>query len=144
MSEIASTSSEISLNKHGLEHGLFLNRLEVALEQKRMSRRGLAKALDVSASGINAYWSKKSEPSRSMLIEISRELDVSLDWLATGNGAMRRGGFDCLDPDAAEAAMLAIADTVRDTKHKLSDNSLKVLFEDFYRGFLEAGRTDDE
>lgn len=57
---------------------------------------------------------------------------------------MRRDQIEGLDRTAAEAAMLAVADTVAGTSHRLSDNALKTLFDDFYRGFDEAGREGED
>lgn len=70
----------------GLEHSAFISRLDYVLEEKKTSRRGLAASIGVSQPGLNAYWTRQSEPPRPTLIAIANALGVHLLWLATGEG----------------------------------------------------------
>jgi phage repressor protein C with HTH and peptisase S24 domain len=67
----------------------FSERLGLAIGAR--SVREIARACGMAEGSIRQYLSGKSDPSRSALISLSNELEVSLTWLATGEGPRNRG-----------------------------------------------------
>ena len=64
-------------------------RIKQARQLKNFSQKQLASYIGVSGSAISQYESNSyfhSEPSIKKLISISKALDVSIEWLATGRG----------------------------------------------------------
>ena len=69
---------------------LLAERIKQARQSKNLSQKQLASNIGVSGSAISQYESNSyfhSEPSIKKLIAISKALDVSIEWLATGRGA---------------------------------------------------------
>lgn len=58
----------------------------IAAQRQRLglSQAQLAKKLHISASAVGMYEQGRREPSVDVLIALSRELDVSIDYLLTG------------------------------------------------------------
>ncbi len=68
---------------------LLASRIKLARQSKKLSQKQLANRIGVSASAISQYESTShfhSEPSIKNLISISKVLEVSIEWLATGRG----------------------------------------------------------
>lgn len=96
----------------GTEHGAFLARLDRILAERKLSRRGLALAMGVSQTGLNAHWSKGSAPSRTVLIKMARALEVELKWLIAGEGPIRAEDFPSsggIPSPILDAEVLAVA-----------------------------------
>jgi len=83
---------------------LLAERIKQARQSKNLSQKQLASNIGVSGSAISQYESNSyfhSEPSIKKLIAISKALDVSIEWLATGRGAKNIQYFlknDCPPP----------------------------------------------
>ncbi len=68
---------------------LLAARIKQARRSKNLSQKQLSDRIGVSASAISQYESTShfhSEPSIKKLISISKVLEVSIEWLATGRG----------------------------------------------------------
>lgn len=64
-------------------------RIRQSRESKGLSQKQLAEKIGVSSSAISQYESTShfnSEPSVKNLINISKILDISVEWLMTGRG----------------------------------------------------------
>ncbi len=60
--------------------------IRIALARKRMgiSQAQLAKRLHISPSAVGMYEQGRREPPADVLVALSAELDVSIDYLLTG------------------------------------------------------------
>lgn len=67
----------------------FPERLKTAIGTR--SARSFAIECGVSPTVMHQYLSGKSEPSRLVLVAIAKTAAVNLDWLAIGEGEIRRG-----------------------------------------------------
>lgn len=67
-------------------HSSFAGRLLSTITNKHKSVRSFALENGFAPSAMALYTSGKSEPTRPVLCAIAKALDVSLEWLATGNG----------------------------------------------------------
>lgn len=65
----------------------FSERLRIALEDR--SAYSLSKSLNVSTSTAEKWLKGTSEPGLSNLCALAKNLGVSIQWLATGEGPMR-------------------------------------------------------
>jgi len=83
---------------------LLAERIKQARQSKNLSQKQLASNIGVSGSAISQYESNSyfhSEPSIKKLIAISKALNVSIEWLATGRGNQNIKDFlknDCPPP----------------------------------------------
>lgn len=59
---------------------MFIDRLDKILKTKKMTGAELAKRINLS-SGAYSYWKKGKTPNAEQLEKISKELNVSVDWL---------------------------------------------------------------
>lgn len=67
-------------------------RIKFVREKLGISQSVLAKELGLeSPMAISSYESGKTEPDTSKLIKLSKMANVTLDWLLTGEGEMKRG-----------------------------------------------------
>lgn len=71
------------------ELGRFAERLRQLLGKK--SARSFALEAGLSVQSFHKYISGISEPTRPVINSIAETADVSLEWLATGRGPMRKG-----------------------------------------------------
>ena len=67
----------------------FIDRLDIALQDKDMTAKELTESLGVGKTTVNDWRRGKSTPSPKALIGISHILDVSIDWLLTGSDKPR-------------------------------------------------------
>lgn len=63
-------------------------RIRMARRRERLSQAGLADLLGVGRSAVANWECGKAKPSTQHLQHLSAGLQVSLDWLATGTGAV--------------------------------------------------------
>jgi phage repressor protein C with HTH and peptisase S24 domain len=70
------------------KHNSFVDRLSV-LEELVGNKSKLATRAGLSNSGIRHYFFENGEPTRPQLIALARAAGVHIDWLVTGEGAMR-------------------------------------------------------
>lgn len=82
----------------------FAERLRAALGERSGRSVALATGGEVSPTAMNQYLAGQSEPTRPVLIRLAKELGVSVQWLATGEGPerMRNDGWPIL-PDGEPA-----------------------------------------
>lgn len=87
----------------------FRDRLDRAFETYPGQRRGLAKRIadrcDVSDQAVGR-WRKTGKVQRENLAPLADELGVSVEWLLTGRGSMRR-------PSAGDMEIIIAGDTAR-------------------------------
>lgn len=80
------------LNNSKSEKEQFARRLHLALDQQGIPRRGrqtrLGKMFGVSQKAAGKWLSADAIPSMERSIEITKALDVCLEWLLTGRGPM--------------------------------------------------------
>lgn len=73
---------------YGTELGHFAERLKSVIGDEAL--RSFAERVGVAPSSIHQYLAGKSDPSRATVIKIANAGNVSMLWLATGEGPMRR------------------------------------------------------
>lgn len=64
------------------------NRIFTLLEQKKISQSELSRKLNIKQSTISGWKQRKNEPEAELLEPISKALNVSLQWLITGNESL--------------------------------------------------------
>lgn len=96
----------------------------ITLQRKKLgiSQAELAQRLSISTSAIGMYEQGRREPSNAMLIALSKELHVSIDYLLTGHNWS-------LGDDSSSTFLICPSNriTIRNTKHtvlSLSDEEL--------------------
>lgn len=67
-----------------MENRNFGDRLKKAIKNAGTTQRALAGRLSLSESSVSGYIKGDTEPSLDSLDTISKQLNVSLDWLITG------------------------------------------------------------
>ncbi|HTB50739.1 MAG TPA: helix-turn-helix domain-containing protein [Solirubrobacteraceae bacterium] len=84
MTEKITSSSDIAADDSG-----FAVRLLRAMEEAKHSRRSLADAINVHHNLVG-NWAKGSYlPNAQHLVPLAQKLDVSIDWLLTGEETLR-------------------------------------------------------
>jgi len=64
----------------------FPERLQRIIEEKKISKYKIAKAIDISASTVSNYIKGKTKPDSTKLTVLSNLLGVNKEWLQTGEG----------------------------------------------------------
>ncbi|MGA7870721.1 MAG: helix-turn-helix domain-containing protein [Candidatus Binatus sp.] len=95
------------------------------------SRYRLAKASGVPESTLQQYARQELPPRSDILIKLARAANVSVDWLATGQGEMRAAG----QPPGATFADVAMVE-LRDIHAALHMEQIRALLP-FSRSWLE-------
>ena len=85
----SSEFSRKSVPSPGSELGTFPKRLEFIVGEQ--SVRAFARRCGMSDTVLRQYLAGKSEPTRLALISIAEAGNVRVEWLATGEGPMKRG-----------------------------------------------------
>ena len=67
---------------------LFIERMKLIIGSE--SQRSFAHAIGVADGTLRAWLSAKAEPSMQTIIAIAQYKNVSIDWLLTGEGSMRK------------------------------------------------------
>lgn len=84
----------------------FPDRLRICAE--RVGNQALlAKKAGISKPTMGDYLANKSDPSRTRLVAIAEAANVSVEWLATGEGPIERSG-EYTEFDPAEFLKLAV------------------------------------
>ena len=68
----------------------FWNNVKVELEYKLMSQKELAAKTDISYNTIQSWITKDRLPDAADAVKIAKVLDVSVEYLVTGNESPRR------------------------------------------------------
>lgn len=55
------------------------------LEEKKISQKSFAEAVGANEKTVSAWRSRGTKPSIDLIVPIAKELDVSLEYLLTGN-----------------------------------------------------------
>ncbi|WP_419066451.1 helix-turn-helix domain-containing protein [Akkermansia sp.] len=80
------TSVLTSMQEKSLQLGQFSKRLKYAIKQKRITQRELAQRVNISPVTISRYMSSDVQtPGAWELYRIANALDVSMEWLLTGD-----------------------------------------------------------
>lgn len=66
-------------------------RIAALRRQKRISQQELAHTLGISASAVGMYEQNRREPDCQTVVRLASALDVSTDYLLTGEAAPRDG-----------------------------------------------------
>jgi transcriptional regulator with XRE-family HTH domain len=66
-------------------------RITIYRKEKRLSQQELADLLGVSRGYVGNIESGRNEPSSSFLMLLASKLNVSADWVLTGDGEMLKG-----------------------------------------------------
>ena len=64
----------------------FPERLQSIIEEQRISKYKIAKAIDISASTVSNYIKGKTKPDSTTLTVLCKLLGVNKAWLQTGDG----------------------------------------------------------
>lgn len=67
-----------------LPRGKFPERLKYALRKKGITQRELSNRINISPVTISRYMSGEREPGTWELYRVANSLDVSMEWLLTG------------------------------------------------------------
>ena len=73
----------LDVNRKGVT-GMLGARIAALRRQRKMSQADLAEALRISPSAVGMYEQGRREPSVEILIALSQELGVTLDYLLSG------------------------------------------------------------
>lgn len=75
-------------------------RIELIINEKKLSVRAFAKAIDCSDTAIGKIIARKNEPGYKILFAIIEKFDdISPEWLLTGQGEMMRAKGVKLEPE---------------------------------------------
>lgn len=66
-------------------------RIAALRRQHKLSQAELAARLQISPSALGMYEQERRQPSPDMLVRLSRELNVSVDYLLTGCAGQEQG-----------------------------------------------------
>lgn len=129
-----------------IEKDAFSDRLKLLIGNE--SRRSFAGRIGVSPSVLGQYVTGKSEPTRPVLIAITRTTGANIGWLLTGEGEMMpapAARYHRLDDDHAVAAavMLTIDDLISLEMKSLSPVLIKQIFIQRLNEMIEASVKDD-
>lgn len=61
-----------------------IDRIENIMEEKKIKQSDLVKKLEVGKTTINSWFSKKSDPKAEYIMKIAELLEVSVEYLLTG------------------------------------------------------------
>ncbi|MEW5800120.1 MAG: helix-turn-helix domain-containing protein [Bacteroidota bacterium] len=64
----------------------FGDRLKKARESAGLSQSELARLVDTKKQNIAAYEQGRAQPNNKLLVNISKALNVTIEWLTTGGG----------------------------------------------------------
>jgi transcriptional regulator with XRE-family HTH domain len=84
------------------------DRLRTAMKAAKVTGEMLSEQIDLSLSGIRKWTSGQTDPGFSHMARAAEVLDLSLDWLATGEGPMWRR-----ERQAADQALYQISEGIR-------------------------------
>lgn len=101
-------------------------RIAALRRRKNISQGELARRLQVSPSAVGMYEQGRREPSAELLVRLSRELGVSVDYLLTGKPLP--GERESIGEMTDRAVSEALVHTENRTKPPLSREELAVLF----------------
>lgn len=96
-------------------------RLHDALHERGLSQATLAAILDVPRSSISNWLKSESIPTRH-LIRLATELNISIDWLVTGDGPEKLFG-----PQYIGQKEKIFIESLRSLGNKFTDNYLQLL-----------------
>ena len=107
------------VNVHESNVDEFGRRMNVAIERAGGATK-MAEKAGVSGSVLRKWRSGQSEPTRSNLIRIAVASDVSVEWLATGNGTPDHPSPSSdLDPKALELAIDVLEQVLKEHGYKM-------------------------
>ena len=95
-------------------------------EQKKLSQQELADFLGVSRGYIGDIERDRSAPSFNFLTLLASKMDVSIDWILTGEGEMLRGKKPNEDDAPQEINMRAVK--MIELLESLSENQQREIF----------------
>jgi transcriptional regulator with XRE-family HTH domain len=101
-------------------------RIAALRRSKNISQGELAKRLQVSPSAVGMYEQGRREPSAELLVRLARVLEVSVDYLLTGQPLP--GERERLEEMTERSVSEAEAHTKGRSKAPLSREELAVLF----------------
>lgn len=110
-------------------HSSFAGRLLFTITNKHKSVRSFALDNGFAPSAMALYTSGKSEPTRPVLCAIAQALDVSLEWLATGNGEQdaQTPVLQAIDPEILTAAVSLVEQAEASLRLKIpADKKAKI------------------
>ena len=81
-------------------------RIKELADSRGLSAYELASKLEVKPSLVYAYFKESSKPSADSLINLSKVLDVSIDWLLKGEEIKTKKAEIITDPDLEFAIQL--------------------------------------
>ena len=105
------------------------SRIAVQRRRKGLSQAELARRVHISASAVGMYEQGRREPSFDILIALSRELDVSTDYLLTGIAALPKEAAPCA------AVLVCAPDDLSETGavYPLSRQEFRQLFSTLFQ-----------
>ena len=101
-------------------------RIAALRRSKNISQGELARRLQVSPSAVGMYEQGRREPSAELLVRLARVLEVSVDYLLTGQPLP--GEREKIEGITAQAVLDAQVHTRDRVKEPLSREELAVLF----------------
>jgi len=131
-----------------------VERLQVSLKAKGMSRRRLAQLAEVHPNTLNGWFSGKTEnPQTGQMKAVARVLGVNYEWLAAGMGDQTPAGAaenvipytappPALDLALMESSMLAVLQLLHQRRLKLSPERTVAGIMAVYEAAKGQGRSE--
>ena len=149
MTRQTSHSQEVNVQPGKVD--AFGERISLAI-RKAGGATKLAEKTGMSTSVLRSWRSEKSDPSRTSLVKVARAADVSLEWLATGEGSPDQGaevrsqrpsGSKEMDLELLESVARAAFKELNRRKIHLDPDGLARLVRVLYRHFSSKGEQPD-
>lgn len=64
-----------------MDRDKMIQRLKLAMEQNGLNKSTLAKRLGIDRQAVRNYLAGRNQPRLDILVDICKELNVSMDWL---------------------------------------------------------------
>ena len=104
----------------------------------------LANSAGVSPSLIGKYLSGKTDPTRKKLIALADAANVNIEWLATGNGPMRKGEKEIIDLELLGLIIAWLDYHEETTNEKISSTKKSIIIIYTYVQNLNADMSSDQ
>lgn len=106
------------------------NRIRQQRELLKISRNDMAKKLDVSLSALQNWEINEREPQASMIIKIAETLNVSPNYLLTGEIEKQSHSSTNIDSLTVDEAFIALKNAVSEVMQKSVQNDIELSSEE--------------
>ncbi|MDG6895074.1 helix-turn-helix domain-containing protein [Volucribacter amazonae] len=106
------------------------NRIREHREKLNLTRPELAKAVDVSLSALQGWEMNEREPQASMIIKIAETLNVSPNYLLTGEIEKQSHSSTNINSLTVDEAFIALKNAVSEVMQKSVQNDIELSSEE--------------